>query len=138
MVSDVVEDEQGGEHEGVGEYEENHDETEEYELLNLFRSLPDNDGAGAAKQHAKGEECAAQPGMLSDVVEDEEGGEHDDEGEHLKSREGTEESELSPVVRHPEERSTFQKILKYSIKGLGTWIDEKFGNVLSFRLSCQH
>ena len=67
-----------------------------------FRSLPENDGAGAAKQHAKGEECAAQPGMLSDVVEDEEGGEHEDEGEHLKSREGTDESELSLVVRHPE------------------------------------
>ena len=108
VLSDVVEDEQGGEHEGVGEYEESHDETEEYELLKRFRSLPDNDGAGAAKQHAKGEECAAQPGMLSEVVEDEDGGEHEDEGEHLKSHEGTEESELSPVVRHPEERSTFQ------------------------------
>ena len=47
--------------------------------------------------------------MLFEVVEDEEGGEHEDKGEHLKSREGTEESELSPVVRHPEERSTIQK-----------------------------
>ena len=74
----------------------------------MFRSLPDNDGAGAAKQHAKGEECAAQPGMLSEVVEDEEGGEHDDEGEQLKSREGAEESELSLVVGHPEERSASQ------------------------------
>ena len=46
--------------------------------------------------------------MLSEVVEDEEGGEHEDEGEHLKSREGTEESELSPVVHHPEKRSAFQ------------------------------
>ena len=46
--------------------------------------------------------------MLSDVVEDEEGGEHDDEGEPLKSREGTDESELSLVPRHPEERSAFQ------------------------------
>ena len=46
--------------------------------------------------------------MLSDVVEDEKGGEHEDEGEHLKSREGTEESELSPVVHHPEKRSAFQ------------------------------
>ena len=78
------------------------------ELLKMFRSLPDNDGAGAAKQHAKGEEWAARPGMLSEVVEDEEGGEHEDEGEHLKSREGTEESELSLVVRHPEERSASQ------------------------------
>ena len=67
-----------------------------------FRSLPENDGAGAAKQHAKGEERAAQPGMLSEVVEDEDGEEHEDEGEHLKSREGTDESELSLVVRHPE------------------------------------
>ena len=46
--------------------------------------------------------------MLSEVVEDEEGGEHEDEGEHLKSHEGTEESELSPVVHHPEKRSAFQ------------------------------
>ena len=81
-----------------------------WQLLKLFRSLPDNDGAGAAKQHAKGEERAAQPGMLSEVVEDEEGGEHEDEGEHLKSHEGTDESELSLVVHHPDERSAFQNI----------------------------
>ena len=48
--------------------------------------------------------------MLSEVVEDEEGGEHEDEGEHLKSHEGTEESELSLVVHHPDERSAFQNI----------------------------
>ena len=48
--------------------------------------------------------------MLSEVVEDEEGGEHEDEGEHLKSREGTEEFELSLVVHHPDERSAFQNI----------------------------
>ena len=46
--------------------------------------------------------------MLSEVVEDEEGGEHEDKGEHLKSRESTEESELSLIVHHPEERSAFQ------------------------------
>ena len=46
--------------------------------------------------------------LETDVVEDEEGGEHEDEGEHLKSREGTEESELSLVVGHPEERSASQ------------------------------
>ena len=78
------------------------------ELLKLFRSLPDNDG-DAGKQHAKGEECAAQPRMLSDVVEDEEGGEHDGIGEYEENHGGTEEYEPSladGVVRHPEERST--------------------------------
>ena len=49
------------------------------DLLKLFRSLPDNDG-DAGKQHAKGEECAAQPRMLSDV--DEDGGEQEYEEAH--------------------------------------------------------
>ena len=46
--------------------------------------------------------------MLSEVVKDEEGGEHEDKGEHLKSREDTNEFELSLVACHPEERSTFE------------------------------
>ena len=89
----------------------------------MFRSLPDND-KDEGKQHghpspltccqqAKGEECAAQPRMLSDVVEDEQGGEHDGIGEYEENHGGTEEYEPSltdGVVRHPEERSTFQNI----------------------------
>ena len=87
----------------------------------MFRSLPDNDEDEGKQhghsspltccQHAKGEECAAQPKMLSDVVEDEQGGEHDGIGEYEENHGGTEEYEPSladGVVRHPEERSTFQ------------------------------
>ena len=60
--------------------------------------------------------------MLSGVVEDEPGREQEYEEGHC----GTEDYEhsLGGVVRHPEERSTFQKkILRYSIKGLSTWIE---------------
>ena len=91
--------------------------------LEACRSLPDND-EDAGKQHghsspltccqqANSEECAAQPRMLSDVVEDEQGGEHDGIGEYEENHGGTEEYEPSltdGVVRHPEERSTFQNI----------------------------
>ena len=96
----------------------------------MFRS-PDNDVDEGKQhghpspltccQHAKGEECAAQPGMLSDVVEDEQGGEHEGVGEYEESHGATEEDD---VLRHPEEISTFQKkILRYSIKGQGTWLE---------------
>ena len=43
--------------------------------------------------------------MLSDVVEDGQGGHHEGEGENEESYGGTEED---GVLRHPEERSTFQ------------------------------
>ena len=61
--------------------------------------------------------------MFSDVVEDEEGGHHDDEGEHHASHDGTEEYELT--LRHLKEEQPFKKILMNSSKGLPGFKDSR-------------